>query len=167
MIGFSRLEMVRFYFHLAVCSLGPQSNAMTVLRNGNVGIGILSPTATLDAMRGTAGGGTAQFRGTNNVSHFNFGTNEDTYIRGGKSGANVILNDFAGAGNVGIGTASPSQKLHVVGNICATGTISTCSDIRYKQNIFPIAQSLSSVLSLHGLYYHWKKNEFPEDGVWR
>ena len=65
-------------------------------------------------------------------------------------------------GNVGIGTSSPAQKLHVAGNICATGTISSCSDIRYKQNISPIAHSLTAILSLHGLYYNWKKKEFPQ-----
>ena len=139
-----------------------KSNAMTVLRNGNVGIGTVSPTSTLDVMRGTAAEGTAQFRGTDNISHFNFGTSEDTYIRGGKNGAHVILNDFRGAGNVGIGTGFPSQKLHVAGNICATGTIGACSDIRYKKDIISINNSLSSVLALNGIYYYWKKNEFPD-----
>src|SRR5688572_19654234 len=65
-------------------------------------------------------------------------------------------------GNVGIGTTSPAQKLHGAGNICATGTIGSCSDIRYKQNISPIAHSLTAILSLHGLYYNWKKKEFPQ-----
>lgn len=65
-------------------------------------------------------------------------------------------------GNVGIGTSSPAQKLHVVGNICATGTIGSCSDIRYKQNISPLTRSLTAILSLHGISYSWKKNEFPQ-----
>lgn len=65
-------------------------------------------------------------------------------------------------GNVGVGTSNPSQKLHVAGNICATGTIGACSDIRYKTNFSPVKNSLASVLSLHGIYYNWKVNEFPD-----
>ncbi len=139
-----------------------RSNAMTVLKNGNTGIGTSSPTGTLDVIRGTAGGGTAVFRGTNFISHFNFGTTEDTYIRGGKNGSHVIINDLAGSGNVGIGTDIPSQKLHVVGSICYTGGIAGCSDIRYKKDFAPITSSLRSILSLNGFYYSWKQNEFPQ-----
>ena len=43
-----------------------------------------------------------------------------------------------------------------------TGTIGACSDIRYKKDISSIDNPLSSVLSLHGIYYNWKQNEFPE-----
>jgi hypothetical protein len=64
-------------------------------------------------------------------------------------------------GNVGIGTLTPSQKLQVSGNICATGSIGACSDIRYKRDLSTISNSLSSVLSLNGIYYYWKKDEFP------
>lgn len=67
------------------------------------------------------------------------------------------------AGDVGIGTATPSAKLHVVGNICATGTIGACSDIRYKTNLTPVTNGLSAVLALHPIYYHWKK-EFSDKG---
>lgn len=82
----------------------------------------------------------------------------NNYVLGSQGNAMTVLRN----GNVGIGTVRPNQKLVVNGNICATGTITTCSDIRYKQNFSPIAHSLSSILSLHGLYYYWKKNEFPQ-----
>jgi hypothetical protein len=49
----------------------------------------------------------------------------------------------------------------VSGNVCA-GSFASCSDIRYKKDIIPINNSLSSVLSLNGIYYHWKKDEFPD-----
>ena len=136
---------------------GPQSNAMTVLRNGNTGIGILSPSSRLHT-----GSGTVRFEGssTSGGTALSLGGNGDLQVDApGIVAGRFVVKDN---GNVGIGNRNPSQKLQVNGNICATGTISNCSDIRYKQNIFPIAHSLTSVLSLDGLYYHWKKNEFPE-----
>jgi hypothetical protein len=66
-----------------------------------------------------------------------------------------------GNGNVGIGTNNPSQKLTVNGNICYTGSIAACSDIRYKENITPFLNPLSSVLSMNGFYYNWKREQFP------
>ena len=66
-------------------------------------------------------------------------------------------------GNVGIGTSAPSQKLHVVGNICATGTIATCSDLRYKKDIFKIDNALSLITKFNGYTYNYKVNEFPEN----
>ncbi len=62
------------------------------------------------------------FIGTQNLSHFFFGPNEDTYIRSGKNGSNVNINDVGG-GRVGIGMASPSRAIleqnGVVGNTAA------------------------------------------------
>ncbi|MBK9736225.1 MAG: hypothetical protein IPO92_15200 [Saprospiraceae bacterium] len=49
------------------------------------------------------------------MSHFNFGLEEDTYIRAGKPGGKIIFNDFAGLGNVGIGKQYPLYKLDVYG----------------------------------------------------
>ena len=104
---------------------------MRIKGNGNVGIKITSPDATLHVTRGTATGGTAQFDGTNNSSHFNYFTTEDTYIRGGKAGSKVIINDIISAGdvlisqnggNVGIGAGVPDANalLHI--NVGASTT---------------------------------------------
>jgi len=70
---------------------------------------------------------------------------------------------FANNGNVGIGTATPSQKLSVTGNICATGSIGSCSDIRYKKNIVPMTDALARTLSLHSIYYNWDKRKIGKD----
>ena len=77
---------------------------------GNLGLANSNPSATLDVGRGLAAGGTAAFRGTTHVSHINFGAAEDTYIRAGKTGSKVYINDShngnvniaAGGGNVNI-----------------------------------------------------------------
>jgi len=85
---------------------------MLIRNNGDVGIGIGEnvPGATFDVTRGTNAGGTAIFRGTTHVSHFNHSTNENTYIRAGKNDGFVILNDIPG-GRVGIGTTNPNAPL--------------------------------------------------------
>ena len=88
------------------------------LKKGNglvpvVGIGNNTSSATLSAVRGTGTDGTAAFFGTTNVSHFNYSTNEDTYIRGGKAGSKTYINDYGG--QVGIGTvATGNAQLNIV-----------------------------------------------------
>jgi hypothetical protein len=63
------------------------------------------------------------FTGTNHLSHFFFGPNEDTYIRGGKNGSNVNICDVGG-GRVGIGMASPNRAmLEQNGSVGATAAI--------------------------------------------
>ncbi len=78
-----------------------------------LGVGLLgagAPTHTLevglpDLAGGTQGG--LGIRGTNYMTHFNYGANEDVYIRGGKNDAHVLINDIPGIGNVAIGTSTP------------------------------------------------------------
>lgn len=70
---------------------------------GNVGIGIVTANATLTVARGKGGDGTAAFAGTDHVSHFNYSNGESTYIRGGKNGSNVFIND-SHSGDVNIAT---------------------------------------------------------------
>jgi hypothetical protein len=57
---------------------------------------------------------------------------------------------IASNGNVGIGTSSPSSKLHVNGDITATGNVTAYSDIRLKDNIEKIDDALSKVSLLSG-----------------
>jgi hypothetical protein len=82
----------------------------------------------------------------------------------GSSAAFTETMRIKGNGNVGIGTTNVSHKLTVAGNICATGSIGSCSDIRYKTNIVPMTQSLSRILSIQGIYYDWKKDEYKDKG---
>lgn len=73
-------------------------------------------------------------------------------------------------GRVGIGTASPSQALHVIGNIQASGSVLSscgilvCSDERYKKDIEPVANALDLVEQMRPVRYDWRRDEFPDRG---
>lgn len=73
----------------------------------------------------------------------------------------IVLTSMNGAARVGIGTLTPSQALHVAGNICYTGTIGACSDGRYKKAIEPVENALEMVSELEGVRYQWKTDEYP------
>ena len=71
-------------------------------------------------------------------------------------------------GNLGIGTASPSEKLHIWGNLRVQGTTdcilgngsggTNCtSDRRLKTNISPIASSLEKISKLNGVEFDWNE----------
>jgi hypothetical protein len=56
-------------------------------------------------------------------------------------------------GNVGIGTTSPSHKLHVVGDIYASGNVTAYSDIRDKKNLKTIEDPVSKIEKINGYTY--------------
>jgi hypothetical protein len=110
------------------------SNNAVAMKLEGLGLAIggnLAPTATLDVARGNLNNGTAMFRGTTYYSHFNAGPPEDTYIRGGKAGSIVHINDIAGGevriasqgGKVAVGHGStPQATLDVARGTAAFGT---------------------------------------------
>jgi len=54
------------------------------------------------------------------------------------------------------------QALHVVGNICYTGSIGACSDAAFKKDIEPIDDALAVVDHMTGVKYSWRTEQFPE-----
>lgn len=105
-------------------SIATPARIMTIDNNGRVGIGVApDPNARLTVARGNGFDGTAIFRGSVYASHFNFGTSENTYIRGGKSGSYVYLNNVPGADinfgsltnmiRIGINSGDPMYALEI------------------------------------------------------
>jgi len=127
-----------------------------ILNNGNVGIGTTSPQAKLhvsstgesviriqdlDAtnqfMDLGHNGGTSYFLSTNNTSNGNF----TWYLYNGTSFSTPMY--IASTGNVGIGTTSPENKLHVQQSDVFTG-IHTTAGVRVKSD------GASAINNYHG-----------------
>jgi hypothetical protein len=76
---------------------------------------------------------------------------------------NNIYND--NIGNVGIGTTTPTYKLHVSGDIYASGNVTAGSDERMKTNINTIQNALSTVNNLRGVSYFLADKQIKNIGV--
>ena len=68
-------------------------------------------------------------------------------------------------GNVGIALNNASEKLHVSGNILATGTITPNSDIAFKKDIKPLTNVLNKVTQLIGINFRYKNNNEESMGL--
>lgn len=150
------------------------------LRNGgNLGIGTPSPTARLHVSGGPPFNH-AVIDSTNTLGTWlnvrNLGTDGRDWAVvstgvGNTEGAGAFLvrDNTASAvriavlpgGNVGVGTITPSERLHVVGNICATGTIGACSDARFKHRVEPLHNPLDLVERLRGVTFDWNRAAHP------
>lgn len=93
------------------------SNRMTIGPDGKVLINNSTANSSLNVTKIPGTDDAASFLGTNFYSHFAYGNNEDTYIRGGIASSNVIIADLCN--NVGIGTSNPAYKLDVCGTMRA------------------------------------------------
>ncbi len=138
-----------------------RSNAFTVLKDAKTGINIENPLAglhikgieaTYDAhiRLETAGAGTdyANILYDGNMKFRTFTAGDEYQWRNSANNTRMTLQD--------------DGDLFVDGTVTASCGILVCSDIRYKKNICRLTNSLSNVLSLHGMYYDWDKEKFPD-----
>ncbi len=117
---------------------------ITILSSGNVGIHSGgSSTASLYVTRGTNFDGTAIFGGTQYGSYFNYSNTEDTYIRPGKDGGKVIVNDVpngniqlgGGSSHVGVNESYPLTSLQLNGALSINKVDLTLTKTNYTITI--------------------------------
>ena len=104
------------------------------------------------------------YKYTNTITNSRIGTTHMIVgVANGAIGFELGLNNGSAyfAGSIGIGIA-PTQKLHVAGNILATGELTafTTSDARLKEDIKPIKSSLELINKLNPVSYKWNDKAF-------
>jgi len=114
------------------------TNQFLVRAAGGVGINTASPGTDLLEVRSTNSNG--------NEIRFGYYTGGAGNLIAGPSYVGIATDDLTtrlailqgSSGNVGIGTVTPSQKLHVIGNILASGTVTGSSDRNAKEHFEPV-----------------------------
>ena len=103
---------------------------------------------------------------------YNAGFNETgsnkLYIDNSNTNSPLIYGDFSTDvinvnGKLGVGVVNPAaitDEFEVNGNATVISLTET-SDQRFKKNILPLENSLSKLLSLRGVSYDWRIDEFP------
>jgi hypothetical protein len=154
-------------------SLNPM---VTMLDDGNVGIGTTTPAYKLEVAGDLKATG-AVLVGANRLEldpgflrgNLRFQSNQLIFY-GGTSGialkdaaANtkvIMLND----GSVGIGTTTPARTLWVNGDAGGTTNWYNDSDARLKEDIEEIDNALEKINRLQGVYFRWKDTETHPEG---
>lgn len=146
---------------------------------GNVGIGTTNPTHPLTVATGSGQYANAvtilpSTHATSRRASMNiddWAIYQDTSGNGTKDfgvyqGATTLTRlNISTAGNVGIGTTSPSYKLHVVGQVAGNAAYVNTSDARLKKDVIELSNGLESVMRLRPVSFLWKdQNEEWQKG---
>ncbi len=150
---------------------GAPADALRINSSGNVGIGTSDPGLPMDIRRGNTPGLRLAQDNTNGYSTQSWdvaGNEANFFIRdvtGGsklcfriRPGAPTSSIDIAASGNVGIGTASPTAKLHVAGNALVTGTLEIGSSRAIKDGIKEVTleEAQETLAALKPVHFKYK-----------
>jgi hypothetical protein len=123
---------------------------MTLLSNGNFGIGTANPGFKLD-VAGTAGAWAAHISNANTLN-----SSYGLYIQAGTSASDYPFYINNAAASAGLAYINGAGNMYVAGNVTASAFFYN-SDQRLKKNIEAIASStaLQKVLALQPVTYNW------------
>ena len=138
-------------------TLTGDTNVMTLLSNGNVGVGTTAPDAQLSLGNALNTVKVAAYDSGNASFLFGMGVNAGELTFGAGIAANgtpgMVLTD---GGRVGIATTSPGFTLEVDGSTWSTTGWSSASDGRLKQGVTTIPDALGTIERLRGVEFYWR-----------
>jgi hypothetical protein len=140
-----------------------KTNALTVLRNGNIGIGNVNPISPLSFSASLGEKILLYPGGAGEVGIGVYGN--ELRLHADNPGAKVSFGTQTNAGvftEAGKFQITGGYALSVFGNIWANGT-TYASDERFKQNITAIASPLDKILQINGVEYEMKTAEFAKN----
>jgi hypothetical protein len=139
---------------------------MTIRNDGDVGIGTHEPAARFHVKSGdsfeemiieeTRTGGAVQLELKNTTRGWivESDADPDHFRILSEAGGPTRFSIRGSSGYVGINTDTPSERLHVNGNVLANAHLTPSSE-RWKDNITPIEGALEKVLRLQGVSFDW------------
>jgi len=148
---------------------GPAGDRISILNNGNVGIGTANPSQKLDVAGAiTISEGTPEavlapgFQQVGGDSILWYGNKLRIKTAStGEAGNRVTIYDN---GDTAIGNADPQgYKLYVLGPVWGSGGYLQPSDAKFKTNVMPISNALDIVLRLSGVTFNWNE-EYKDKG---
>ena len=158
------------------------NDRVVVTTAGNVGIGTTSPDYKLDIAQSTDSSyainignpsGRYAYIGYSDTYQLDFGatgSNDDVRYGVFAVGGGVAKFFTSGSermritsgGNVGIGTESPSYKLHVNGSVAGVGAYNNLSDVNWKKNIQDITYGVDKILQLKPITFNWLNEDYGD-----
>lgn len=136
-----------------ISTAGKVANSATTATAANTASAIVARDASGNFSAGTI---TANLTGTASAIADGSVTNakvaSNAAIAGTKVSPDFGSQNILTTGSVGV-NVSPTEKLHVGGNILATGNVTAYSDIQVKSNIEPLKDAMASVLRLRGVTF--------------
>jgi hypothetical protein len=151
----------------AVDSAVSLTERMQISSSGRVSIGTTAPDGIFGVQSATGevgfNAGTSSSPERGNIYFDTDGSGWCLNIGKYQSSSFSPLMTIKDSGNVGINTESPSEKLHVVGNILASA-FNTISDARFK-DVTGKARGLEVINQLNPVAYNWKESGQADEGL--